>query len=116
MLLHLKSFFDARIDREISLFEVINKLHPTPAICGVPLREAQELIENLEDYDRSYYTGYLGELSGDSAELYVNLRCMKISDHKVDIYVGGGLTKDSDPRAEFHETCAKTSTMKKVLG
>ncbi|MGB0837297.1 MAG: isochorismate synthase [Flavobacteriaceae bacterium] len=116
LLLHLKSFFMAKSKQELNLSDLLESLHPTPAVCGVPLKEAQELIKDLEDYDRSYYTGYLGEIAKDSAELYVNLRCMKIEENAVHIYVGGGLTKDSDPKAEFHETCAKTSTMKKVLG
>ena len=47
--------------------------------------------------------------------LFVNLRCMKIEDKLASIFVGGGITKDSNPEAEWEETVNKAQTMKKVL-
>lgn len=116
---------------------LVAALHPTPAVCGLPKKKAKEFILSEEGYDREFYTGFLGELNlqkniqrsrtGRNVEnlayravkqetaLYVNLRCMKIEDDTVSIFVGGGITKDSDPEAEWEETVNKSQTMKKVL-
>jgi len=97
---------------------VIKALHPTSAVCGMPLEAALTFLLNNEPYDRQYYAGYLGELnlgSGAQTNLYVNLRCMEIREQKAHIYVGGGITKDSDPEAEWQETVAKSETMLHVL-
>ncbi|MFD0964097.1 chorismate-binding protein [Pseudofulvibacter geojedonensis] len=119
----------------VSLKEVIERLHPTPAVCGLPKKAAKNFIMKNETYDREYYTGFLGELnkpierrnnrrntenkayqfSTTESNLFVNLRCMQYENNQVAIYVGGGITKDSNPEMEFQETVNKTSTMKKVL-
>ena len=49
------------------------------------------------------------------SNLFVNLRCMQISNQEAIIYVGGGITKDSNVEAEWEETVQKALVMKKVL-
>ena len=91
-------------------------MHPTPAVCGLPRDMAREFILENEKYNRSYYTGFLGELNiNQKTALFVNLRCMQIYDNKSVIYVGGGITKDSNSEKEWEETVSKSKTMKKVL-
>ena len=97
-------------------------MHPTPAVCGLPRDLAKDFILENEDYDRSFYTGFLGELNINSSklnkqktELFVNLRCMSVDDYKARIFVGGGVTKDSIAKKEWQETVSKTQTIKKVL-
>lgn len=117
-LLHLRSDISGELPHTgINLNPLINTLHPTPATCGLPKEESKLFILGNESYDREYYTGYLGELDGEVIELFVNLRCMKVdSDNKrVSIYVGGGITKDSNSEMEWLETVAKTNVIKKVL-
>ncbi|NNJ88315.1 MAG: isochorismate synthase [Eudoraea sp.] len=97
---------------------IIRKLHPTPAVCGMPLKAARSFIVAHENYSRRYYTGYLGELNiglEKDTRLFVNLRCMQLLDKKAVIYVGGGITEDSDPAKEWEETVAKSKTMLGVL-
>jgi isochorismate synthase len=93
----------------------IDALHPTPAVCGMPRNLALEFILQNENYDRSFYTGYLGMVDQYTASYFVNLRCMQLYDQEVDLYVGGGITALSDPKAEYEETVNKLLTMKKVL-
>ena len=95
--------------------DLIKVLHPTPAVCGFPKDETKEFIINNENYNREYYTGFLGELNLPNSELFVNLRCFQVIDKRIFIYVGGGITKDSNPEKEWEETVAKTKTVKKVL-
>ncbi|SFW58592.1 isochorismate synthase [Sinomicrobium oceani] len=129
-LLHIKTDIQASlIDgyKKENIASLLNSLHPTPAVCGFPKEEAKRFILENEGYDRSFYSGFLGELhtaivpategasdNTDSA-LYVNLRCMQLGAHTASLYIGGGITRDSDPKSEWEETCHKAQTMKKIL-
>jgi isochorismate synthase len=105
------------------LGDLINKLHPTPAVCGLPRKEAKNFILKNENYDREYYTGFFGELNyHDQSDLFVNLRCMQIIPArsidgyvKAILYIGGGITTHSDAEKEWEETVAKSKVIKRVL-
>jgi len=114
-LVHLKTVITGNLEQQ-ELKNIINVLHPTPAVCGLPKEQAKAFILANENYKRGYYTGFLGELNiNTSTSLFVNLRCMNIDKNKATIYVGGGITKDSNPEKEYEETVAKSKTMKRVL-
>ena len=114
-LLHLKADIEGEIG-DFNLKELLKTLHPTPAVCGLPKESAKTFILENEHYKRSFYTGFLGEINvQESTELFVNLRCAKFSESQVFIYVGGGITRDSDPGQEWIETIRKTQTIKRVL-
>jgi len=103
-------------DPENQFIELINKLHPGPAISGYPPREAIDIIKNIESDDRKYYCGYLGPIDiNDLSMLYVNLRCMEIFSNGYKIYIGGGITKDSIAEDEWNETILKSETMSDIL-
>ena len=95
--------------------DIINTLHPTPAVCGMPGEKAKAFILANEEYNRSFYTGFMGMITPRDTHLFVNLRCMSLRDNESSIYVGGGITKDSIPEQEWEETVNKTGTLKKVL-
>lgn len=113
---HICTEITGEIPLQSTVGQLIKSLHPTPAVCGYPKKQAMEFIENCENYNRKYYTGFLGErnLKGSTA-IYVNLRCMEIQQNKALIYVGGGITGDSDPQAEWEETQRKSETMLVVI-
>ncbi len=115
-LLHLRTLIKGNIKKE-TITTVVDKLHPTPAICGLPLEEALHYVLENENYDRTYYAGYFGEyfIEADEVSLFVNLRCLSIVDDLVSIFVGGGITAFSDPLLEWEETVKKTMTLKSVL-
>ena len=137
-LLHLKSRITSLIDSSASLKSIIEALHPTPAVCGFPKQDAKDFILQNEGYNREYYTGFLGELNLKQSKtrntnrrnvennayavvkaqsnFYVNLRCVQLLKSKAVIYVGGGITKDSNPENEWEETVNKTKTIGNVLG
>ncbi len=95
---------------------VLARLHPTSAVCGMPRNEALRFIHAREGYDRGFYSGYLGpvNLNGEST-LYVNLRCMQVRTHCAALYVGAGITAESDPATEWQETVLKTRTILDAL-
>jgi isochorismate synthase len=136
-LLHLQTDVNALLKQNMKISALIKNLHPTPATCGLPKDNAKAFILENENYNREFYTGFLGELNlkqkssrntnrrnvennayvtvKNVTNLYVNLRCMQIKDDKALLYIGGGITKDSIPELEWQETINKTKTMKSIL-
>lgn len=115
-LLHLCTKIRGMLSRQFSLYHLIGLLHPTPAVCGLPKKDAKEFILENEGYDREFYTGYLGELNIESqSNLYVNLRCMQVMGNEIAVYVGSGITVDSIPEKEWEETEAKSEIILRVL-
>lgn len=112
-LLHLKTVFNWRLPKDFSALEAFTMaLHPTPAIVGKPREAALSLIAKTETHDRGYYTGLIGPTDPHGlTHLFVNLRCMQLLPGQLALYVGGGLTKDSNPEAEWEETELKAQTL-----
>ena len=108
-LYHLKSVIKAKTNKSSS--DLIKLLHPTPAIAGTPKNEAISYINKMENYNRSFYTGFMGLFEKNSCDIYVNIRCAKIVDDNLTVYVGGGITKDSNASDEWSEIVNKSQTM-----
>ncbi|BAO56692.1 isochorismate synthase [Nonlabens marinus S1-08] len=115
-LLHLRTQIQATTTF-YNLQNCINELHPTPAVCGLPRSIALKYILDHENYDRSFYTGYLGwnDPQSQTADYYVNLRCMELQEDAIQLYAGGGITAMSDPTAEFEEVQNKLLTMASIV-
>ena len=94
---------------------VMKALHPTPAVCGLPRVEAMRLIQQLEKHDREYYTGLIGMERGSSVDVFVILRCMKLSTNTIDVFVGAGITDSSIPELEARETRWKAESLTSVI-
>ena len=115
-LLHLRTDISGIIKNKEDLKFLVENLHPTPAVCGLPRETAKQFILKCENYDREFYTGYLGELNlNNSSNLFVNLRCMKIKNTVASVFVGGGITKDSIVENEWQETVEKAKVMESCL-
>lgn len=114
-LLHIKTDISGTLADDSNLKHILDILHPTPAVCGYPKADAMKFILENEGYDREFYSGFLGEIGTAGSDLFVNLRCMKIAGRHAYIYVGCGITKDSDSEKEYIETANKALTMKKIL-
>lgn len=115
-LAHLQSLISGELTNDFQALELIESLHPTPAVCGLPKKNAIDFIAKNEGYDRKYYTGFLGEFQmNNQTDLFVNLRCLELEKSTTNIYVGCGITKDSIPEKEFIETENKSMTMKNIL-
>lgn len=115
-LLHLKTEIKAQLHAGFSLQNLLHTMHPTPAVCGMPKAAALQFIGQEEGYDRQFYSGFLGEICpNNQVDLFVNLRCIQRVHEQAHIYVGCGITKDSQPDLEFAETVHKSQTMKQVL-
>jgi isochorismate synthase len=105
---HLKQLIEFELTQG-KLLDLVNRLHPTPAVGGHPKEAAYATIGKAEKHNREYYCGYLGEINKVDARLYVNLRCIKVCDNRMEIFVGGGITKDSIIEDEWLECERKAS-------
>ena len=114
-LVHLRSDFTFKLDDNNHIGDILNTLHPTPAVCGLPKREAFQFIVKNEHTPRRYYSGFMGPMGQDETHLYVSLRCMNIDGDTCHLYAGGGLLKDSTEEQEWQETEAKMETMRRLI-
>ncbi len=114
---HLKTeFFFNLPDYKKQLGRLIENIYPTPAVCGLPKEEATDIILETENHNREFYSGFLGTIGlNDEVNLYVNLRCMKITFDHFQLFAGGGLTIDSDCIKEWEETNQKIQTLLTVI-
>ena len=115
-LLHLRTDFFFQMGDNGKVGDLLQALHPTPAVCGLPKQEALQFIVANEHTPRLYYSGFMGPLALDSAtHLFVSLRCMQITSTHYRLYAGGGLLPESNEKQEWMETEAKLDTMRQCL-
>jgi isochorismate synthase len=118
--MHLKTDFE--VDMIATNFPLLGStmlrlLHPTSAVCGMPLEASLEFIRTQEGYDRQYYSGFLGPVRiNDESCMYVNIRCMQLFGTEAVLYAGAGVLADSDPDKEWSETEMKMNTLGRIIG
>jgi len=118
-LIHLKTVYT--VDMEATNFPqlgsvMLDLLHPTSAVCGMPLESAYNFIKANEHYDRKFFSGYLGPVNSDgSTAIFVNLRCLELDGNQGTLYAGAGVTESSNPSKEWNETELKMNTILNVL-
>jgi len=112
---HLKSYISAEVNNYNQVNEILDRLHPTPAVCGMPKDKAKDFIVANEGYDRKFYAGYFGFKTPEKSTYFVNLRCAQIFSNTVKLYVGGGIMPDSVPEKEWNETELKSKTIGNLL-
>lgn len=100
----------------VSPLQLVEALHPTPAVCGKPTSAAQQLICAVEESPRRYFSGFSGPLNvHGETHFFVTLRCMHISQQTATLYAGGGLLAASKLESEWQETERKLATMRCLL-
>lgn len=114
-LIHLQSEVYATVPQSFDHQALLQNLHPTPAVAGLPRNEALSFLNEAEKYDRALYAGYFGLEEAEHYSYFVNLRCMQIFADGVRLYAGGGITADSNAEAEWRETEKKMDTLRNIL-
>ncbi len=113
---HLETPISGQLRAQENIFDVIAALHPTPAIAGHPAQKAQRWLIQNECYNRGWYTGAFGWISGtDRGELSVFLRCALINKNVLQLFAGAGLVAESDAEQEWQETELKMNTILDML-
>lgn len=113
---HLCTHFSFHLEGHEPMVRLLQNLHPTPAICGLPRPEAMQAILQNEPAPRRYYAGFSGPFMWDGqCRLYVSLRCMECDAESAILYAGGGIMPESDEQEEWEETERKMATMLELL-
>jgi menaquinone-specific isochorismate synthase len=102
--------------KSVDAFTILEKLHPSAAVCGTPTDIAADLIQRIEGMSRGRYAGPVGWLDarGDG-ELGIALRCGQITDNEIQIFAGCGIVAGSNPEKELSESSAKFAPMRSAL-
>ncbi len=113
---HLHTPIEAALPADVSLFDLVGRLHPTPAVGGSPRTPALAALHRLESFDRGLYAGPLGWVNhrGDG-EALVALRSALVAGRHATAYAGAGIVAGSDPAAEFAETELKFKALLDAL-
>lgn len=114
---HLYTPVIGKCKKDASLLVLIERLHPTPALGGLPKQEAVEKIRQVEELDRGFYAAPLGWMDyRDNGEFAVSIRSGLIQGREASLFAGCGVVADSNPESEYLETSLKFRPMLRALG
>jgi menaquinone-specific isochorismate synthase len=117
-LVHLHSPITAQLgagqgQRLLSLAEA---LHPTPAVAGLPRREAMTWLRSLEPFERGHYAAPIGWIDSEGdADLRVAIRSGTLCNGQLDLTAGAGLVRGSQPERELEEVALKLGVLQQQL-
>jgi menaquinone-specific isochorismate synthase len=105
---HLRTPIEATLDGDGHVLSLVEALHPTPAVGGVPPGTALETIRAIEPFDRGWYASPVGwfDANGDG-EFAVGIRSAVGDGDSLTMYGGNGIVADSDPGEEWDEVRLK---------
>lgn len=112
---HLHTEVEADLRPEYSLLDVVDRLHPTPAVGGTPRDAALDFIREKERLDRGWYAAPIGWIDQNGGEFAVALRSGIISGSEFAIFAGCGIVADSDPELELAESVLKLQPMQSAI-
>jgi menaquinone-specific isochorismate synthase len=113
---HLYTPVIGLVKDNISLLDMVEKLHPTPALGGYPRDKALEAIREVENLDRGWYGGPVGWVNKDGdGEFAVAIRSGLVQGKSISLFAGCGIVAESDPESEFMETQMKFKPMLSAL-
>ncbi|TCN24331.1 isochorismate synthase [Mesobacillus foraminis] len=102
---------------ETSLLHLVDRLHPTPALGGLPKQDAIEKIREIEDLDRGFYAAPIGWMDYKAnGEFAVAIRSALVQGKEASLFAGCGVLADSNAESEFNETSIKFRPMLTALG
>lgn len=100
----------------VGLFDLISRLHPTPAVGGWPTAAARQWLRRHDEHRPGWYSGGIGWIDGDgNGEVAVALRCGLLTPGRIALTAGAGIVAGSLAAQEFAETEAKLGTMLDAL-
>lgn len=114
---HLSTVYNGFFPDGCDSGAILKELAPTPALAGFPKSQALEDIASLERHDRQCYGGYITLKTDNGSFSFVTIRCIHFdpTSGKGAIYVGGGITPQSDVSAEMKETSVKASPILEII-
>jgi isochorismate synthase EntC len=112
---HLHTQLRGQLREGRTMLDIVERLHPTPAVGGSPRGPALDFIRGHEDLDRGWYAGPIGWIGRNGGELAVALRSALIDGRNATLFAGCGIVADSDPALEYAESSLKLKLMESAL-
>ncbi|MEO2158990.1 MAG: isochorismate synthase [bacterium] len=113
---HLETEIKAKLRQGTEALQVLEALHPTPAVCGFPRETALHFLSEEEPFERGWYAGPVGWFDTDGDAAFVPaLRCAVVHGNSWRLFAGAGIVAGSDASAEWEETNVKFSSVTKAL-
>lgn len=112
---HLHRAIRAELKPGVNDFQLLQALHPTPAVGGLPRHSAMNFIRQREGYMRGWYAGACGYFNKYESEFSVAIRCALIEAGRINLFAGAGIVAGSDPEAEWQELENKLATIMSIL-
>jgi anthranilate synthase component 1 len=115
--MHIVSNVVGELNDGMDAFDAFRATFPQGTVSGAPKIRAMEIIDELEPVRRGVYAGAVGYFSyTGNTDTAIALRTLLVKNDRVYIQAGGGVVADSDPAAEFDESCNKARAMIRALG
>jgi len=112
---HLITKMRGELHEDISDSQIIQSLHPTPAVAGSPVKQTMDAIQSTEPFHRGWYAGPVGYVGADCSEFAVAIRSSLVNEQKLSLFAGAGIVKGSDMDNEWDEIEQKISSFINVF-
>jgi anthranilate synthase component 1 len=114
--MHLVSQVEGQLQPGRDAYDVLRACFPAGTVSGAPKIRAMEIIEELEPSRRGPYAGAVGYVGfSGNMDTCINIRTVVVKGRQAFIQAGAGIVADSDPRAEYEETCNKAKAMMRAV-
>jgi len=113
---HLHSRLTGTLHPDTATTDLLEVLHPTPAVGGVPTDNAVAAIRAQEPFDRGWYAGPVGWIGRDAAEFAVGLRAGLVEESQIALFSGAGIVEGSTPDREWEEIEQKIGDFAAIMG
>jgi isochorismate synthase EntC len=98
------------------VLDLVERLHPTPAVAGAPGDLALAFLREHEPVDRGWYAGVVGWMDADgNGDFVVGIRSAFLEERRTLLFAGAGIVAGSNPDAEWEETELKLSMMREAI-
>lgn len=116
-LIHICSNMTGMLREDVGLFDILRAVFPGGTITGVPKVRCMEILEEVENVNRSIFYGSMGYLSYDGQlQFSILIRTILALEGKLYFQVGGGIVADSKPDKEYRESRLKAEAMLEAIG
>ncbi|MFD1525071.1 isochorismate synthase, partial [Halolamina salina] len=114
---HLHTPIEADLVGDRHVLDLVEALHPTPAMGGLPTATAERVIRETETFERGWYAAPVGWFDADGdGEFAVGIRSAVAGGRRATLFAGNGIVADSDPEAEWEEVGLKLEPILAALG
>lgn len=112
---HLMTRFEGTLKDRVNDADILQHMHPTPAVAGHPIEDSIQCLRQLESFSRGWYAGPIGYVGFDQTEFAVGIRSALLKNNQLSLFAGAGIVDESTLSNEWNEIENKVSTFLKIF-